>query len=185
MKLSLKRILIWGAGLFAFIAFLFMFGNQLKSVYGSTRTYASAKDVLFNSDYSAWLSTVGYFLILLAGGIAVAVSFLVKDEKVQKIVLLVCAGVLFVAAIMVFAVKGNYKASMINEAMKEARKYDMDLKRSEVRAEMNEMFANIKVTGCPVFAGIFALMGAAMIAVPMFVKLPDPFAKKGEEPKAE
>lgn len=170
MKLSLKNILIWAAGLFAIIAFVLMFANQIKVVMGSVVSYGTSSDVLFdNRGGCAWLSVIGYFLVLLAGLGAVAVSFLVKNEKVAKIVFLACAGAMVLGALMVFFVKANYIAAAKSYMVRET-----GCKRSDLRGWGDDY----RTCGAPVISGILAMMGAAMIAVPMFVKLPDPFAKK-------
>lgn len=156
MKLTIKNILVWCAGLLAVVAFFLMFAPALKN--GST-TYEGVK-VLFGEKVTALGITIetkgaigsfiGYLLVLLGGICAVVISFIMKDEKMAKIITLAAAALILVGAILVFCEKAMYYSA--NNVEVSGTDYT-------------------KLAAGPIVAGIMAIISAGALAVSQLVKL--------------
>lgn len=166
MKLTIKNILVWCAGLLAIVAFCMMFAPALKApaLMGGYTDMAAA-DVFFDKNVPAVASVIGYVLVLLAGLAAVAVSFIVKDAKVAKLATLAAAVVLVVGAIMVFCTKANAVNANISYLVKQGAK------RADAKDLSKAAYENIKLAAGPVVAGIMAIISAGALAVSQLVKL--------------
>lgn len=103
MKLSKKQIVLAVAALLAVIGFFMMFAGQIKAL-GETLKF---KDVFFggNGIKGAWPVFIAYLLVLFAGVVLCLAAFLIKDEKRAKMMVLAAAGILVIAAILIFLVK--------------------------------------------------------------------------------
>lgn len=157
MKLTIKNILVWCAGLLAVVAFFLMFADALVQKTSFVGTFVGkGTDVLFGTKASngtvltkgAVGSFIGYLLVLIGGACAVVVSFVLKDAKLAKIVTLAAAALVLVGAILVFCEKAMWLSA-------------------------NDMNDNDKLSlaAGPVVAGIMAVISAGALAVSQLVKL--------------
>lgn len=156
MKLTIKNILVWCAGLLAVVAFFLMFADALVQKTSFVGTFVGkGTDVLFGTKASngtvltkgAVGSFIGYLLVLIGGACAVVVSFVLKDAKLAKIVTLAAAALVLVGAILVFCEKAMY-----------------------VSANNGNGDYTFLAAG-PVVAGIMAVISAGALAVSQLVKL--------------
>lgn len=138
MKLSKKQIVLAVAALLAVIGFFMMFAGQIKAL-GQT---AKFKDVFFggNGIKGAWPVFIAYLLVLFAGVVLCLAAFLIKDEKRAKMMVLAAAGILVIAAILIFLVKTIW-VGMNNVPSAYKKMYDLGIGA--------------------ILAGIFALLAAA------------------------
>lgn len=127
-KLTLRNVILWGVALTLLVLFFISFAATVKmstAIEGMPITI-TLHHALWGSDSMSAFSEgkleaeaipaaaragsisgiIGVILFLLASGGLVAVSFLVKDEKLKKILVLVCAGLILVGSILLFFV-GN------------------------------------------------------------------------------
>ncbi len=155
MKLTIKNILVWCAGLLAIVAFFMMFANAIKYDNGIAGiAYRSGTDVLFGCkegliQYEGAVgSFIGYLLVLIGGICAVVISFIMKDEKMAKIITLAAAALILVGAILVFCEKAMFYGANNVEAP-----------------------SNASLAAGPVVAGIMAIISAGALAVSQLVKL--------------
>ena len=99
--LTLANVMKAAAFLFGFIAFFMMFANQIYLELLGSRGYVKT-DAMFDKDYGAWISFVGYLLILLASLAVCASVFLNMDPKTKKYINLGLAFAFILGAIFVF-----------------------------------------------------------------------------------
>ena len=123
-KLTLRNAILWTAALAGLILFFVSFGAKAKlsglmGEYYGTVTFHNAvwgcrtmtafvegkttAEVLAKGVGSI-SGIIGVILLLLASGGLVAISLLIKDEKLGKILTFVCAGVILTAGILLFFV---------------------------------------------------------------------------------
>ncbi len=123
-KLNLRNAILWTVALAALIMFIASFGANatFKGMVGGDYFDATMSNVVWGSKYAvAWShgmvtgealkkavvnvpGLIGALLLLLASGGIVAVTFLVKDEKMAKILTFVCGGAILVAGVLLFFV---------------------------------------------------------------------------------
>ncbi len=123
-KLNLRNAILWTVALAALIMFFASFGANatFKGVIEGDYIDATMMNVVWGSRVaSAWTNGVpmgqtlrkavvnapgliGTLLLLLASGGIVAITFLVKDEKMAKILTFVCGGAILVAGVLLFFV---------------------------------------------------------------------------------
>ena len=139
--LTLANLMKAAAALFGLIAFFMMFTNQIYLELLGIREYVKFSDAMFDKDYGAWISFVGYLFILLASCGACALVFLGLDAKMNKILALVFAFVLILGAVFVFI-----EAAVVNG---DSSVYHL--------------------AGGPVVAGIFAILAGLLVCASEFV----------------
>ena len=126
-KLTLRNVILWSIALFVLLLFFFTFGVGAKlvgpvdsSMYIDMRIRGAiwgcwSMTGTVNGHYAGSVNSkpvvsvaalIGAILLLLSSGGLVAVSFLIKDEKLKKILIFVCAGVVFVGSILLFFASG-------------------------------------------------------------------------------
>ena len=123
-KLTLRNVIIWGAAflglLFFFLSFavkaqVYGYGEGGKVAYVFTNAIWGGKslELYFNGQLLATdpvqekpfiLPIIGLILLIVAVVGAVLVSFLVKDNKLSKILLIVAGGLAIVGGVFVFFV---------------------------------------------------------------------------------
>lgn len=138
--LTLANLMKAAACVFGLIAFFMMFANQLYVELLGNRGYVKT-DAMFDKDYGAWITFVGYLLILLASLAACALVFLGLDAKMNKMLALVLGGVLILGAVFVFI-----EAAVVNG---DSSVYHL--------------------AGGPIVAGIFAIIAGLLVCASEFV----------------
>ena len=183
-KLTLRNVILWGVALMILIPVFVSFGATArlkgmipgegymsitfsKAIWGITTmsgSYDGEGGVEFIPEGYRAASVpaiIGVILLILASGALVAVSFLIKDEKLKKILSFVIAGVILIAAILFFCLSQVVWAQMgklMGITAKEAKDFYKtnapDLKAS---------------SGSGVFMGIFSILLAGGIVFSQLV----------------
>ncbi len=172
-KLTLRNVAIWFAAVLALIAFIlsftanFWFGTKSDGVVFNHIIWGAdtggeylhghgAFGSLDGKDTPAVLPMIGFLLIILSAVGAVVVSFVVKNEKVRKIIALSCAGLMLLGGVFAFITlpKGG-------ELLKKYMGFTVE--------QVEQMGYK---PSCPAATagGILAIIGAVSIAVPQFIK---------------
>lgn len=167
-KLNLRNFLAWGGALLAIIAFFVCMTAGLKGTIGTGigQVTTNLKGLIIGtqkqvvegitaempSDFVARpvLSLVGIILALVAALAVVVVSFVVKDEKTQKIITLVCGVVIVVAAVLVLLLKSGYISAYANK---------MEADKELVK----EQFASFKLNGGAIATAIMLVLGGGAV----------------------
>lgn len=171
-KLTLRNVAIWFAALLALVVFIVSF--TVKFWYGTKAGGIMFNNIIWGSKYGAeWsegkaygasipgvgpavLPMIGIILVLLSAIGAVVVSFVIKGEKLQKIIILVCAGLMLLGGVFAFITRPT-GAKMLWKTV--------GFKEEDAIA----MGYNPRCPG-GVVCGILAIVGAVSIAVPQFIK---------------
>lgn len=157
--LGLNALLRVVAALAGVVAFIMMFLNQIEihkvivnndvviGTYGM-QTFFGDPDSLDAIKNGSVVPFIGYILAVVGGIAGAGALFVIKDKKIDKLVVAVAALLMVAAAVMIFmtsaAVKSANSDSLIN--------YDYKM-----------LFA-------PVFGGIMAAVGAAANVVSLILK---------------
>ena len=173
-KLNLRNILAWGGALLAIIAFFVCMTAGLKGptmyemgitvdmnlkglIIGTQK--ATVEVPIIGSVTEALptvarptLSLIGIILALVAALAVVVVSFVVKDEKTQKIITLVCGIVIVVAAILVLILKSGYISAL-------ASKMGVD------KEVVKQTYADLKLNGGAIATAIMLILGGGAVIV--------------------
>ncbi len=142
--LTLPNILKACAAVLGLVAFFLMFANQLYAEILGNKGFVEFGDALFDENYGAWISFIGYLLILIAALGMCAMIFL-KDKKLAKMITICLAGALLLGAIFVFI-----EAAVVNG-----------------RADVDGLY---HLAAGPVLAGIFAILAALLGCGSEFLK---------------
>ena len=134
MKKQLPNILKAAGALLGLVAFFMMFTNQLYAEILGKKGFVEFQDALFDKNYGATISFVGYLLLLL-GALGLCGMIFLKDKKMAKLITLALAGLLLLGAIFVFI-----EASVVNG--KDSSLYHL--------------------AAGPIFAGIFGILAALL-----------------------
>ncbi len=140
--LTLANLMKAAAFVFGFVAFFMMFANQIYVKAFDLVSYTKT-DAMFDKYYGAWISFVGYLLILLASLGACALVFLGLDAKMNKMLALILGGVLILGAIFVFI-----EAGVVN-GVRDTSAY--------------------RLAAGPIVAGIFAIIAGLLVCASEFV----------------
>lgn len=183
-KLTLRNVILWGVALMLLIPVFVSFGATArikgmvpgegyismtfsKAIWGITTmsgSYGGEGGVEFIPEGYRAASVpaiIGVILLILASGALVAVSFLVKDEKIKKILSLVLAGVILIAAILFFCLS-QVAWAQIGKLMGITAKEAKDLYKTNA--------PDLKASsGSGVFMGIFSILLAGGIVVSQLV----------------
>lgn len=184
-KLNLRNAILWTVALVLLVVFFASFGFKAKisgpvegglyidftisnAVWGARTMYGTAEGHWVSyanvKPVASIPGLIGAILILLASGGLVAITFLVKDEKLAKILTLVCGGVILVAGVLFFFV-GNVVYRYMQEELREQEHVEVTIE--QVKAE----FGGGKVySGQGIGAGIVAILLAAGVVVSQFIK---------------
>ena len=141
--LTLGNILKAAGAVLGLVAFFMMFAKQLYAEVLGHKGYVEFADALFDKDYGAWISFIGYLLVL-SGALGLCAVIFLKDKKTAKLVTFALAGALVLGAIFVFI-----EAAVVNG-------------RADVSA--------YHLAAGPVLAGVFALLAGLLGAGSEFVK---------------
>ena len=182
-KLTLRNVIIWGAAflglLFFFLTFavkaqVYGYGEGEKVAYVFTNAIWGGNTIeiymngsLLQSGAAAGkpfiLPIIGVILLLVAVIGAVLVSFLVKDNKLSKILLIVAGGLAIVGGVFVFFVGESALRSFAYLMGGEEALNDM----ASVRAEMKEAGFHDGPRALGIIIGIVAiLVGGSFAAAP-------------------
>lgn len=142
--LTLPNILKACAAVLGLVAFFLMFSNQLYAEILGKKGYVEFGDALFDKDFGAWISFIGYLLILI-GALGMCALVFLKDKKMVKLLALCLAGALLLGAIFVFI-----EAAVVNG-----------------RADVDGLY---HLAAGPVIAGIFAILAALLGCGSEFLK---------------
>ena len=171
-KLTLRNVTIWFAALLALIVFIlsftakFWFGNNMNGVSfnniiwgcksGAEWYNGSSASATLDGVGPAVLPMIGVLLVFLSAVGAVVVSFVLKNEKLNKIITLVCAGLMLVGGVFTFITLPT-AGKLLEQAL------GMTVEQVESLGYK---------PSCPVgtACGILAIIGAVAIAVPQFLK---------------
>ena len=175
-KLTLRNVLICCAAFFAVLVFVFSFLTALRVSSGSD--WVEYRNIIWgcngqrNSDGSAEiyaqadrlgaaaLPLVGAILTLVGGLAAVVVALVVKDEKIRKIVLFVCGGLLVLGGVFCFFGENGFYGAV-------AAKSNITVEQAKQLVTMN---GNFKVScGLPIVSGILAILGGGAVVASQFV----------------
>lgn len=187
-KLGLRNVILWAVALALLIMFFASFGMGAKiSMYipGETPVIASARSVIWGTHvvsgssggptYAQYFPTaalsvpglIGVILLLLASGGLVAITFLVKDAKLAKILTLVAAGVVVAGGILLFFV-AEVMWTIMGNSMETEVGYVVSA------STMKDMYGQYAKVSSPsgVASGIFAILFAGAIVATQFF-IPD------------
>ena len=171
-KLTLRNVAIWFAALLALVVFIvsftvkFWYGTKADGIMFNNFIWGSKSGAEWSGGHMyggsfpgvgpAVLPMIGVILVLLAAIGAVVVSFVIKDEKLRKIIILVCAGLMLLGGVFIFI----------------TRPTGAKLLWAAVHFKEEDAIAMGYNPRCPggVVCGILAIIGAASIAVPQFLK---------------
>ena len=183
-KLTLRNVILWGVALMILIPVFVSFGATArlkgmipgegymsitfsKAIWGITTmsgSYGGEGGVEFIPEGYRAASVpaiIGVILLILASGALVAVSFLIKDEKLKKILSFVIAGVILIAAILFFCLSQVVWAQM-GKLMGITAKEAKDLYKTNA--------PDLKASsGSGVFMGIFSILLAGGIVFSQLV----------------
>ena len=182
-KLTLRNVIIWGAAFLGLLFFFLSFAVKAQ-VYGHGEdgkvAYAFRNaiwgghtlDIYMNGSLLESgpatgkpfiLPIIGVILLLVAVIGAVLVSFLVKDAKLSKILLIAAGGVAILGGVFVFFVGESALRSFAYAMGGEEALNDM----ASVRAEMKEAGFHDGPRALGVIIGIVAILaGGSFIAAP-------------------
>lgn len=189
--LTLRNLLICGAFLFALLVFIFSFvtnvrfldsdgtltGKFFNVVWGSKKqeAYMGSVTVALDEKYNALaLPLIGSLLVFLAGACAVVVALfggkLFKNEKVAKIVLFVCAGLMVVGAVFIFLTTANLFDVIARKNYDSLpAEYQAHTSVEEIKKQMKEAGGSMQ-SAMSIVSGILAILAGAAVAVSQFVK---------------
>ena len=184
-KLNLRNAILWTVALVLFIVFIASFGaaSTMKGtaeggIYGNIICHNTIWGCKYINGYAGvhyfyqYLvkavasapGIIGALLVLLASGGLVAITFLIKNEKLAKILTFVAAGVILVAGVLFFFVCGApwyvYQESLI-----EGEGVYVDVQT--IKAQLPGMHT---VSGYGIGAGIVTILLAAGVVVSQFIK---------------
>ena len=142
-KLTLRNVILWTAALALIVTFYFSFGATVKLTghpggtyvqYVFTNALWKTKTAIVTGEepitipegyrLSSGLGIAAVLMLLFASIGLVLISFLVKDEKVKKVLIFVCAGLILAGGVMLFflAQKGwKEVANMTGEPLEEVK----------------------------------------------------------------
>ena len=184
-RLTLRNVVIWGA---AFLGLLFFFlsfaakaqlygpaeGDQAAYIIRNAIWSCNFLEVRINGEYIAGnyvtgkpfvLPIIGIILLLLAVLGAVAISFFVKDNKLAKILLIVCGGLAIVGGVFVFFVGESALRTFAYEMFGEEGLKEID----SLRAEMKGNGWNEGPRALSVIIGVVAILAGAAFGVAPFL----------------
>ena len=184
-KLTLRNVIIWGA---AFLGLLFFFlsfavkaqvygqgeGGKWQYVFTNAIWSDSTLEIYLNGklmDAGAVtgkpfiLPIIGVILLLVAVIGAVLVSFLVKDAKLSKILLIAAGGVAILGGVFVFFVGESALRSFAYAMGGEEALNDM----ASIRAEMKQAGFHDGPRALGVIIGIVAILAGASFGVAPFL----------------
>lgn len=184
-KLTLRNVIIWGA---AFLGLLFFFlsfavkaqvyghGEGEKVAYVFTNAIWGGKSLelylngqLLTADpvqeKPFILPIIGVILLLVAVIGAVLVSFLVKDNKLSKILLIAAGGLAIVGGVFVFFVGESAIRSLAYTMAGDEGLKQLESFRAEMRA--NGFKAGAKALG--IIVGIVAILAGGSFAAAPFL----------------
>ena len=182
-KLTLRNVIIWGA---AFLGLLFFFlsfaakaqmygqgeGGEWAYVFKNAIWSDNTLEIYMNGKLMNTgavtgkpfiLPIIGVILLLVAVIGAVVVSFLVKDAKLSKILLIAAGGLAIVGGVFVFFVGESALRSFAYAMGGDEALNDMET----VRAEMKEAGWHMGPRALGIIIGIVAILaGGSFIAAP-------------------
>ncbi len=175
MKLTLRNVLICCAALLAILVFVFSFLTSLRVTNGGN--WAEYKNIIWgcgrinhddgsaqilaNDDKigAAALPLVGAILVLLGGVGALVVSLVVKDEKIGKIVLFACGGLLVLGGVFCFFGENGFIEAI-------AKKNGITVEQAR---NLLTMGGSTISCGLPIVSGILAILGGGAVVASQFV----------------
>ena len=184
-KSTLRNVIIWGAAFLGLLFFFLSFAVKAQ-VYG----YGEGGKVAYVFTNAIWggdtleiyvngsllesgpaigkpfiLPIIGVILLLVAVIGAVLVSFLVKDNKLSKILLIVAGGVAILGGVFVFFVGESALRSFAYAMGGEEALNDM----ASIRAEMKQAGFHDGPRALGVIIGIVAILAGASFGVAPFL----------------
>ena len=205
-KLNLRNAILWTVALMALVLFFASFGATAKlkgtipgesyyidmtcanaiwgcrSIWGYVEGHYSGS--YLNKAVVNVPGLIGAIVLFLAAGGIVAVTFLIKDEKMNKILTFVCGGVILVSGVLFFFVNEApwyaLKESMVEEGIA------VDIK------SLKNAYSGLKASSAyGIGGGIFAILLAGgviasqIIPNKQFIKSSGESSEAKEEPKEE
>ena len=183
-KLTLKNIILLAAAGVALIVFCLSFAIPLPFaaaeetgranfiIWGSTKLIANSGQQMPWSDMLGiermdpnFFGLFGVILALVAAAALVLAVFVIKNEKVAKIMILVCAGVLLLSGIFQFLLVSGFKASLVNPVI---RKYG-EAVRADVEKEVAYMQSYFRLSAGSVICGVVTILAAIAAGVSPFL----------------
>ena len=184
-KLTLRNILVCAGAFLGLLVFCLSFADTLKSnidtaqatfynvVWGCKKVTAIVGGVTKEgTTYDAFgienvgalaLPLVGLILVLLSAIGAVVVALFVKNEKIAKIALLVCAGLILVGGVLQFFAGAFFPGQVADKMIK------ADVIPASERKNVIEGFKNKQTGAAVIITGILGVLGGALVAVSLFV----------------
>ncbi len=178
-KFTLRDILICAGAFLGVLVFIFsivaelrivgvgMYGDTsyLNFIWGATRVKDNVSGAVDTLPAEMQLGAValpliGAILALVAGLGAVVVNFLVKDEKVRRICMFVCGGLLVLGGVFTFFAETSYLTTA-------AKKGGMTLDQYKQYLQAHNLAVKC---GLPIVSGILAIVGGGAVCASEFVK---------------
>ena len=137
------------------------------SVWGAYQTSGTVQGIVITMDIPAEsracfpLPLIGFILLLVGALGALCVGLLVKDEKIKKIVLLSCAGLVLVGGVFQFFNAENYYYAA-------AKLHEMTVE--EIKQSMAQYGIKPTTGALCIISGIFSILAAGGIGLVPFIK---------------
>ena len=180
-KLTLRNIIICSCALLAVLVFCLSFavkgymdveGSHIKlfnAVWNPAKVFISenghSETIILRKEQTSVfaLPLIGFILVLVAGIGAVVVSFLFKNEKLAKILVLVCAGLGIVGGVFMFFVS---ETTVRTFCMAETGSLD-DLQR--LKDILKESGGKYYTGTLGIICGVLSILGGVAIGVSQFL----------------
>ena len=181
--LTLRWLLLCVGATLALIAFFVALGGTMEgtaNLYGLVSFPVSYSGALFGITYTANFYGMTYtaklgisvfpflgWLLLLFGLVGVVVcAFVIKDEKLRKILIICGSAAVVVGAICLFFIKPSVENAALSAFKKAAGEYEAYVTKDLIKDEMNRI--NARFPGI-ITAGVFGLLGGLAMCATQFI----------------
>ena len=182
-KLTLRNVLICSAAFLALLVFIFSFlttlvlknsGNVMTDfniIWGANKTRmvsggTTVEQVIDPSYGPAVMPLLGTLMVFIGGIAAVVIALLVKDEKIRRICLFVCAGLILVGGVFHFFTYNSYANAVVKyyNAHKSSLQPTMTVQDYlDANKDANPSVA------LAIVSGILGVLGGAAVCASQFV----------------
>ena len=177
--LTLRWLLLCVGATFALIAFFVALGGTMEgteSIGGFLTVRVSYSGALFGITYSmngvtaklgvSVLPFLGWLLLLFGLGGTIVCAFVIKDEKLRKILIICGSAAVAVGAICLFFIRPSVENAALSAFKKAAGQYEAYVTKDAITNEMNRI--NARFPGI-ITAGVLGLLGGLTMCATQFV----------------